>query len=95
MRNLDVAAYNRHISCDAVALLIETCEISIPYSSIRPTHHYREHLLDIDQNSNKPSRASIYCNGLEISIGKNLHDAIRKIRSPGNSKMIGADAICS
>ncbi|KAE9375259.1 HET-domain-containing protein [Stipitochalara longipes BDJ] len=50
--------------------------------------------LNDDKNSNETSRPSIYCNGLEISSGKNLHDAIRKIRSPGNSKMIWADAIC-
>jgi hypothetical protein len=87
MRNLDAAAYNRYISRDTATLSIETCEISIPY--------YSEYLLDIDQNSNKLSRPSIYYNGLEILIGKNLHDTIRKIRGPRNSKKIGADAICS
>ncbi|KAI0192093.1 heterokaryon incompatibility protein-domain-containing protein [Xylaria flabelliformis] len=41
-----------------------------------------------------PPKESISCNGFNVSIGKNLFQAIRRIRQPLTSQMIWADALC-
>ncbi|KAI0858709.1 heterokaryon incompatibility protein-domain-containing protein [Xylaria cubensis] len=41
-----------------------------------------------------PPKESISCNGFNVSIGKNLFQAIRRVRQPLTSQMIWADALC-
>ncbi|KAI1116320.1 heterokaryon incompatibility protein-domain-containing protein [Nemania sp. NC0429] len=41
-----------------------------------------------------PPKESISCNGFDVSIGKNLFQAFRRIRQPSTSEMIWADALC-
>ncbi|KAJ3570176.1 hypothetical protein NPX13_g5817 [Xylaria arbuscula] len=37
---------------------------------------------------------TISCNGSKVSIGKNLYQAIKRIRQPSTSQMLWADALC-
>ncbi|TRX90875.1 hypothetical protein FHL15_008279 [Xylaria flabelliformis] len=41
-----------------------------------------------------PPKELISCNGFNVSIGKNLFQAIKRIRQPLTSQMIWADALC-
>ena len=74
--------------CDSVVCKLHL--VSLPEAA--QTFLALSYTWRIDYTDQPPQ--SISCNGKNISIGKNLFDAIRRIRKPTSSQMIWADALC-